>query len=135
MNKLVFVYGSLKKDHWNHHYLETSQFMGEGVTYPHFVLTDCGFPYMIPSQSVSDEAQRAMLAPVVGEVYKVTDEAVIASLDRLEGVDYGHYEKQKVRVIVDGVFLTAETYVPVEKEMAAQYPVCNKTEEGYFQWT
>ncbi|AFY27954.1 gamma-glutamylcyclotransferase family protein [Cyanobium gracile] len=71
--ELVFVYGTLKRGHGNHHWLLEAPFLGEAVL-PDVVLHDLGpFPMAVPGEGV-----------VRGEVYRV-DAAGLARLDRLEG--------------------------------------------------
>ena len=71
--ELVFVYGTLKRGHGNHHWLAAAPFQGEAVL-PNVVLHDLGpFPMAVPGEGL-----------VRGEVYAV-DAAGLARLDRLEG--------------------------------------------------
>lgn len=71
--ELVFVYGTLKRGHGNHHWLAEAPFRGEAVL-PDVVLHDLGpFPMAVPGEG-----------SVRGEVYAV-DAAGLARLDRLEG--------------------------------------------------
>jgi gamma-glutamylcyclotransferase (GGCT)/AIG2-like uncharacterized protein YtfP len=71
--ELVFVYGTLKRGHGNHHWLLDAPFLGEAVL-PDVVLHDLGpFPMAVPGEGI-----------VRGEVYRV-DAAGLARLDRLEG--------------------------------------------------
>ncbi len=69
----MFVYGTLKRGHGNHHWLAGAPFLGEAVL-PDVVLHDLGpFPMAVPGEG-----------QVRGEVYAV-DAAGLARLDRLEG--------------------------------------------------
>ena len=86
----VFVYGTLKTGYGNNRILQpTSLFVGEAVTCEAFKMVNCGFPYI-------NRANDCVL-PVLGEVWKVTDEDTLQRLDWLEGVSSGHY----VRTIID----------------------------------
>jgi len=70
---LVFVYGTLKRGHGNHHWLAGAPFMGEAALL-NVVLHDLGpFPMAVPGEGL-----------VRGEVYAI-DAAGLARLDRLEG--------------------------------------------------
>jgi gamma-glutamylcyclotransferase (GGCT)/AIG2-like uncharacterized protein YtfP len=69
----LFVYGTLKRGHGNHHWLAAAPFLGEAAL-PNVVLHDLGpFPMAVPGEGL-----------VRGEVY-VIDAAGLARLDRLEG--------------------------------------------------
>ena len=71
--ELVFVYGTLKRGHGNHHWLAEATFQGEAVL-PDVVLHDLGpFPMAVPGEG-----------SVWGELYAV-EAAGLARLDRLEG--------------------------------------------------
>ena len=77
MSNKVFVYGSLKKGYGNHSFLEGTgaKFLGPYVTPPEYKMVSCGgFPGVLKDGNT----------PITGEVYEV-DDAVFASLDRLEG--------------------------------------------------
>ena len=68
----MFVYGTLKRGHGNHHWLAGAPFLGEAAL-PDVVLHDLGpFPMAVPGEG-----------RVWGEVYAV-DAAGLARLDRLE---------------------------------------------------
>lgn len=75
MTDLVFVYGSLKKDYWNHRVLGSSPFVREDCVgdaelyrpYPEF-------PVMFEGNGI-----------VHGEVYRITDTSTWRFLDYLEG--------------------------------------------------
>jgi gamma-glutamylcyclotransferase (GGCT)/AIG2-like uncharacterized protein YtfP len=70
---LVFVYGTLKRGHGNHHWLAGAPFLGDAEL-PDVVLHDLGpFPMAVPGEGT-----------VIGEVYRI-DAAALARLDRLEG--------------------------------------------------
>lgn len=133
MKQIVFVYGSLKEGYWNHDVLGNSKKMSKAVTKEDFILTNCGFPYLIPLDDLAD-AVRHPTAPTLGELYEVCSEKVMASLDFLEGVGYGHYQHRKVVVIdEEGEEVEAIAYVPCEPEMAARYPSC-EIEDGVYVW-
>lgn len=120
--KHVFVYGTLKSSHGNNRLLGDSRLMGEAVTEKEFLLTTIGFPYMIPKDSI----QGYETHPVLGEVYEVDDPDVMKSLDRLEGVDSGHYEHHTMRATLQetGETIEVQAYVPCNKESAASYASC-----------
>lgn len=123
----VFVYGTLKKGHGNHRVLGNSLFLGKAVTKEKHILTDCGFPYMVPD---SDGEL------VSGELYCVDDPAVLEGLDRLEGVRYGHYEHHEVEVKINPFhgWIKATSYIPVNIQEAFSYPACKTNENGEYEW-
>lgn len=122
-NVLVFVYGTLKKGHGNHRVLGDSEFLGEYTTADNFILTDCGFPYMVPNTHGE---------PVSGEVYRVVDPDIMEGLDGLEGVAYGHYEHLEIDVV--GLGSKATAYIPCNETEALRYPECKFNEKGEYQW-
>jgi gamma-glutamylcyclotransferase (GGCT)/AIG2-like uncharacterized protein YtfP len=87
-DSLVFVYGTLKRGHANHHWLAEAPYRGE-ASLAGAVLHDLGpFPMAIPGEG-----------RIHGEVYAV-DPAQLARLDRLEGVPR-LYERME-RTLDDG---------------------------------
>lgn len=131
--KNIFVYGSLKRDHWNHRTLQGSKFLGNVTTKGKYYLTDCGFPYLIPEEALRD-AGRGATAPVAGEMYQVTSEEVMDSLDALEGVGYGHYKHHTLEVVdQEGNTYEVTAYVPCDAGQAARLPAC-RMEEGVYVW-
>lgn len=128
----VFVYGSLKKDRWNHHVLGASEFVADAVTRERFLLTDVGFPYMVPE---TDNSTQTSSEKVVGEVYKVIDPEVLDNLDGLEGVSHGHYKHYHTTVDAGGdTPIDVMTYVPVDSDRACQNLVCNQNKDGNYVW-
>jgi len=71
----IFVYGTLKRNFHNHHYLETSQYLGTGYTKSKYALYTAGIPFLIKADPVSH---------VHGELYEV-NAVTLKQLDRLEG--------------------------------------------------
>lgn len=92
----VFVYGTLKKGHGNHHYLEKSKFLGPCTIKGIYEFVDLGyFPAVV-------RRERGPVRNIVGEVYEVDSDTMV-SLDALEGHP-GFYE----RIMVATPFSTAE---------------------------
>jgi gamma-glutamylcyclotransferase (GGCT)/AIG2-like uncharacterized protein YtfP len=82
-NVLVFVYGTLKSNNYNHYLLEQNEtkYIEEGVTRPAFQMIGLGgYPAVVNGKN-----------KIHGEIYKV-EEKTINILDSLE-LPYG-YEKQ-----------------------------------------
>ena len=92
----VFVYGSLKRGFRNHHFLETSRFIGPGTTRRDFDLLDLGyFPAMIKGGGFA----------IRGEVFMV-DRRTLKSLDWLEG-NGTFYQREQHPVIIEGAGLVS----------------------------
>lgn len=89
-NHLVFVYGTLRKGHCNHHLLKDAHFYGIGSTETLCAMyLKNGYPYITSTES---------RYPIVGELFSVDDDTLVA-LDRFEGHPR-HYERREQPVIV-----------------------------------
>lgn len=73
----VFVYGTLKRGGYNHHYLSKAEFLGDYCTPPKYAFYDLGY---YPAMTGEDKR-----IAVKGEVYQI-DKKTIRELDILEGV-------------------------------------------------
>jgi gamma-glutamylaminecyclotransferase len=99
---LVFVYGTLKRDGSNHHFLAKQKFLGAARTAPGFRLYDVGgFPGMVVKPDDRDG--------VIGEVWAV-DAATLAQLDRLEGTAEGLYRRGPVPLLAPFAARDVEAY-------------------------
>lgn len=79
----VFVYGTLKTGGYNHSLMGNSKSLGEAITVgANYTMRDGGFP-MVAAQGDSH---------VKGELFEVTDLAVLQHLDWLEGVPH-HFDR------------------------------------------
>jgi gamma-glutamylaminecyclotransferase len=86
--KSVFVYGTLKRGGSNHRFLAGQQFLGEATTAPGYTLYSLGgYPGMVRSINSTHF--------VTGEVWNV-DDACLAKLDKLEGIDEGLYARESI---------------------------------------
>lgn len=89
--KLIFVYGTLKRGCSNHHYLAGQKFLGDARTAPGFQLYDLGgYPGMIASAGDREG--------VTGEIWSV-DTSALKKLDALEGLAEGLYRRKPVPVL------------------------------------
>jgi gamma-glutamylcyclotransferase (GGCT)/AIG2-like uncharacterized protein YtfP len=91
----IFVYGTLKRGFWNHHYLSGARYVGTGLVRGYAIYgkkTGFGIPYA--TRVGGDEAL------VWGEVYDVP-ESVLQDLDRLEGHPHTY---KRVPCVVEGKF-------------------------------
>ncbi|MAQ19379.1 MAG: hypothetical protein CMN30_31845 [Sandaracinus sp.] len=122
---LVFVYGTLKRGYGNNRLLKGQRFISPARTVRPFLLTNCGFPYMIET---TDKAYKHTPLPVTGEVWEA-DKQSLESMDALEGVSYGHYRRAYIPVsFVEGVrycytYLAGKNQSEGEKEL--EHTLCN----------
>lgn len=101
--KLIFVYGTLKRGGSNHLYLKGQAFVGEARTQPGFRLYALdGYPGMIPQPDDRDG--------VTGEVWSVTPEA-LTHIDSLEGIDEGMYRREPIPLLAPFANLSVEVYL------------------------
>lgn len=123
----VFVYGTLKKGGYNHHYLANAKYLGKAQTMSAYSMIgkDMAFPYLL---RVTPTASGGHF--IQGEVYEVNN-TTLASLDRLEGVP-SHYKKQLVGVKVGDQYISCTTYIKttvteadLAKEFIAEFTPAN----------
>ena len=101
--KLIFVYGTLKRGGSNHLYLKGQTFVGEARTQPGFRLYALdGYPGMIPQPDDRNG--------VTGEVWSVAPDA-LTHIDNLEGIDEGMYRREPVRLLAPFSNLSVEGYI------------------------
>src|SRR5258707_693683 len=75
---ILFLYGTLKRGHKNHHFLAGQEFLGEAITMPLYRLYGIDWhPGMVLDTEKGLE--------VKGELWAV-DEAALAAMDEYEGV-------------------------------------------------
>lgn len=123
----VFVYGTLKRGHYNADLLRAGRFLGTARTAePKILITDEYFvPWLLPIEGGYH---------VLGEVYGV-DDATLTTLDRLEGYPE-YYNRCCTEVVLDephetdvsvGSVVTAWIYtMPADRvtsEMASREPI------------
>jgi len=98
----VFVYGTLKREMFNHRILEvgnanSSKFIGVAETSKPFkfsmLLSTFGFPYLIEDE----DSPSATNTAVRGEVYRV-DQQKLEELDILEDIASGLYKRSVIEV-------------------------------------
>ena len=98
----VFVYGTLRKGQYNHHYISDTlvKFLGVYKTREKFYMirnTGLSFPYLVSPSLLHLKEEPTY---ITGEVYEITKEG-LERIDTLEGVP-DHY-------IRDGIFAENET--------------------------
>ncbi len=104
MSTLLFVYGTLKRGHSNHHHLADQTFIGLARTPAGYRLYDLGgFPGIAPVPG--DQTG------VVGEVWAVDPDA-LARLDVFEGVHEGLYRRAAIVLAPPFAGRAIEAYFP-----------------------
>jgi gamma-glutamylaminecyclotransferase len=102
--KLVFVYGTLKRGGTNHRYLAGQTFVGEARTVAGFQLYQLsGYPGMVAENSPQAEG-------VTGEVWSI-DAATLRRLDQLEGLAEGLYRREPIPLLPPFDERVVETYL------------------------
>ena len=102
-DRLLFVYGTLKRNGSNHSFLAGQSFRGETRTVPGFKLVNLGdYPGMVVDPSDG--------RGVAGEVWSVDLECVI-KLDELEGLAEGLYRRERIRLRAPFDQSEVETYI------------------------
>ncbi len=91
MKKRVFVYGTLKRGHGNHHLLAGQVFLGAASTAAAYRLCDLGgFPGMVLAGEDG--------VSIAGEIWEV-DAPCLRRLDELEDVAGGEYERTAIHLL------------------------------------
>lgn len=119
----VFVYGTLRKDSWNHRVMWTgdSEFLCYAKTKEPKIMIDVGIPYLYDF-STAENPVRESNYHVIGEIYEVNN---IAPLDQLESNGY-HYER-KIDNFIKLKELGANEYEDTAEELEAWvYYSCNE---------
>lgn len=143
---LVFVYGSLKRNEYNHGFMTNSNFLGKALTKNKFFMFDVGFPYLVEPELIP-EISHLLPSMVLGEVYEI-DYPTFRNLDILEGVSYnnpdmGHYipSSKEVEFCNDEGSIFCRIYIAskstresiVDSLETIKQIVVNKN--GYLEWT
>lgn len=101
--KLIFVYGTLKRACSNHHYLAGQKFIGEATTAPGYTLYALGgFPGLVTKPDDT--------TGVSGEIWSV-DAAALRRLDGLEGLDEGMYRRERIPLAAPFAKHSVEGYI------------------------
>jgi gamma-glutamylcyclotransferase (GGCT)/AIG2-like uncharacterized protein YtfP len=75
---IVFVYGTLRRNHYNHQLISNAAFLDVWVTPANYTMVSFGFyPAVI----------HAGATPISGELYQV-DDTLLEEMDRLEGIPH-----------------------------------------------
>ncbi|CAH0541608.1 gamma-glutamylcyclotransferase family protein [Vibrio marisflavi] len=85
MKHLVFVYGTLRKGEYNHHYISRAEFIGVFTTLANYSMYDLGeYPAILTKGGTA----------IIGEVYAVSEQE-LKLLDKLESVPL-EYRREKI---------------------------------------
>lgn len=104
-NNLIFVYGTLRKGLNRFTVLEDSEFVGYYLTKPIYTMVSLtAFPGLL------EDGEDA----IKGEVYRVSDDVIYKTLDRIEGHP-SFYERKPIELeedigFVEAYFLPREEY-------------------------
>jgi gamma-glutamylcyclotransferase (GGCT)/AIG2-like uncharacterized protein YtfP len=109
MTHRVFVYGSLKRGHWNSALLDDAVFKGEAVTEQRYYMLSGSVQGSRAFPVILDDDPALSVRPVAGEIYHVSDERLV-QLDCLERVP-DSYERKIAEVMEDGHPVKAYIYV------------------------
>jgi len=128
---LVFVYGTLKYGYGNWRWcLSDEEYLGPAVTAERFVMGNVGFPYIFPEFKVKGLVDEELLKPVLGDLFKVSNDTTLEALDRLEG-EGTHYHRRLIQTTHED---TVWTYVNLDwRDMSRCYQ-CEITDEGEWLW-
>lgn len=124
--ELVFTYGTLMRDHYNHSVVEDYVLDAQPGTVSGFKLLDLGaFPGAVPAASRG----------VRGEVFTVDNEDghAMRRLDRLEGVPTLYTRERTTVALDDGSEVEAWIYVLAERRRY-KLPEVEVTEGGADSW-
>ena len=116
--KLIFVYGSLKRDFENHYVIEKAKYRCNAKTLKRFDMFKedyANYPYLL--QRTTPKSHN-----VKGEVYEVYGDDILNELDSFEDAP-NYYERHSIQVQIDnGEIKKAEAYfmkehkIPKDKE-------------------
>jgi len=126
---LVFVYGTLKYGYGNWRWLlQGEEYLGPAITNEKYVLGDIGFPYMFKDaeNAVPDE----LLKPVLGDLFKVSDDKTVKGLDNLEGE--GHHYHRELMYTTTGD--KAWAYFNKDLSDISRCYKCDTTEDDEWVW-
>jgi len=110
--KLVFVYGSLKKNFSNHHILEEAKYKCKAKTLKKFDMYKedyYNYPYLLKRTTAQSHN-------IKGELYEIDRDDILKKLDEFENVP-NYYERHTIKVkIYNGTIKKADAYFMKEKK-------------------
>lgn len=105
MNELVFVYGTLQHGKRNHHFMEGTEYVGKAET------ADSIYTKIRVWEDIPGVIKNGKDV-IKGELYSVPKE-IMPALDYLES-NGELYQREKIRVICDGIIQYAWLYFYLE---------------------
>lgn len=128
---LVFVYGTLKYGHSNWRWcLSEEEYLGPAVTADRYVMGDVGFPYIFPEYVVEGQIDDEYLKPVLGDLFRISDETTMKQLDYLEGEGSHYHRKLTQTTDGDKVWI----YICLDWHRISRCYKCETTENGAWKW-
>jgi len=111
--KLVFVYGSLKKDFDNHHVIKKAKYKCKAKTVKRFDMFEedyANYPYLLKRTTTKSHN-------IKGEIYEIYRTDILNELDRFEDAP-NYYERHTIKVkIYDGTIKKADAYFMKEHKI------------------
>ncbi|EDL61777.1 gamma-glutamylcyclotransferase family protein [Gimesia maris] len=101
-NRLIFVYGTLKRGFCRGHHLEDQTFLSTALSAADYIMYNCGsYPGL-----VIDKLQGVSIH---GELWRI-DSQCLKLLDEVEGVAEKLYQRGSIRLIQPEIAETVEAY-------------------------
>ena len=123
MNKLIFIYGTLKSGHGRNTVLRDQRYIGIARTTPNYGLYQfSGFPALITEAQATEN--NLTKNNVFGELYEVNME-LLPEIDRIEATDRGLFERKEVH-------FDTITFTQLPIEDACWQNLTHKKAEAYF---
>jgi len=111
--KLVFVYGSLKKNFDNHHVIEKAKYKCKAKTLKRFDMFEedyANYPYLLERTTIKSHN-------IKGELYEISRHDILNELDKFEDAP-NYYERRTIKVkIYNGKIKKADAYFMKEHKV------------------
>lgn len=128
----VFVYGTLKKDHYNSRVFDyyEAEYLGPVVTEDEYILGDVGYPYMFPEDVCESGAFLTLGKKVLGDLWEIPNDQCLKSLDLFEGVPR-HYTRELIDLSNGSV---AWAYLQRDWDRVRNCSMCYETVNNEWEW-
>jgi gamma-glutamylaminecyclotransferase len=100
MKHTIFVYGTLKKDDFNHYLLENDKFLGYGITEKPYLLVCDTLLYLFK------KSNHEFSNNIKGELYDISDD----TLKRLDNLEYHPYFYKRESIFVKNISTNEYVY-------------------------